>query len=283
MGSRLFPITRVVSKQLLPIYDKPMIYYPLSVLMLAGLREVMIISTPRDLPLYSELFGDGAALGMSIAYAEQPRPGGLAQGLVIARDFLAGAPACLALGDNIFYGSKLVDVVRDAARTARGATIFACPVKAPERYGVVELGPGGAPLSIEEKPAQPRSGLAVPGLYFYGPEAAHMASDLRPSARGEVEITDLHRIFLARGELSVVPLGRGVTWLDAGSYEGLLHAAMFVEAVQTRQGLKVGCPEEIAFGAGWIDEAALLRAAAQLDPSEYAEYLRAVARQGVGR
>lgn len=274
-GTRLHPLTRVVSKQLLPVYDKPMIYYPLSVLMLAGLREVLIISTPHDLPLFQRLLGDGSPWGLHLAYAEQPRPEGLAQAFLIGRDFLAGSPGCLILGDNIFYGHGLTQRLRDAARLNDGARIFAYAVRDPQRYGVVEFDPRtGRALSLEEKPARPRSNYAVPGLYFYDAQVCDLAATLRPSARGELEITDLNRLYLDRGQLQVEILGRGVAWLDTGTCRSLLEATNYVEAIQERQGLQIACLEEIAFHNGWIGPAELEAAAAQMGKSAYGDYLR---------
>jgi glucose-1-phosphate thymidylyltransferase len=272
-GTRLHPLTKVVSKQLMPVYDKPMIYYPLSVVMLAGIREVLIISTPHDLPGFRALLGDGARLGMSFSYAEQPRPDGLAQAFTIGREFLAGGPGCLVLGDNIFYGHGMTETVRRAAQVTKGGVVFAYWVKDPERYGVVEFDAAGTALSIEEKPKQPRSNWAVPGLYFYGPEVCAEAAALKPSARGEYEITDLNRVFLARGELQVEKLGRGTAWLDTGTHQSLLEAGQFVHAIEERQGLKVACLEEIAWHNGWIGRAQVEAEATSMGKSAYAAYL----------
>ncbi len=281
-GTRLHPLTRVVSKQLLPVYDKPMVYYPLSVLMLAGIRDVLIVSTPRDLPLFRELFGDGAALGMRFAYAEQPRPEGLAQAFLIGRDFLAGGPGCLILGDNIFYGHGLPTLLRRAAKLTSGARVFAYQVRDPERYGVIEFDPAtGQAISIEEKPATPRSPFAIPGLYFYDGQVCDLAATLKPGARGELEITDLNRLYLQRGELTVERLGRGVAWLDTGTQDSLADATAFVRAIQDRQALKIACIEEIALENHWITPAALVAAAIQMGKSPYANYLRARA-EGAG-
>ncbi|HVR83493.1 MAG TPA: glucose-1-phosphate thymidylyltransferase RfbA [Planctomycetota bacterium] len=272
-GTRLHPLTRVVSKQLLPVYDKPMIYYPLSVLMLAGLREVLVISTPHDLPSFRRLLGDGRGLGMTIAYAEQARPEGLAQAFLIGRTFLQGGPACLVLGDNLFYGHGLTETVRDAAQLRKGARIFAYQVRDPERYGVVEFDEAGRALSIEEKPKEPRSHFAVPGLYFYDHEVSALAETLRPSSRGELEITDLNRRYLERGDLQVSVLGRGIAWLDTGTPRSLIEAGTFIEAIEERQGLKVACLEEIAWNNGWIGEADVRAAAEAMGKSPYAAYL----------
>jgi len=273
-GTRLYPCTKVVSKQILPVYDKPMIYYPLSVLMLAGIREILVISTPHDLPFFRELLGDGARLGMRFAYAEQPRPEGLAQAFTIARDFLAGRPAGLILGDNIIYGHGLTEMLRQAARTRAGGMIFAYQVKDPERYGVVEFDARSRAISLEEKPKRPKSGYAVPGLYFYGPEVCAEAAKLKPSARGELEITDLNRAFLKRGELRVLKMGRGIAWLDTGTHQSLMDAASFVQTVQDRQGLMVACLEEIAWLAGWIGPAQVRAEAQSMGASPYSSYLR---------
>ena len=272
-GTRLHPLTRVVSKQLLPVYDKPMIYYPLSVLMLAGLREVLIISTPHDLPAFRNLLGDGRSLGMTFSYAEQPRPEGLAQAFLIGREFLAGGPACLILGDNLFYGHGLTEPIQEAAKLQRGARIFAYRVRDPERYGVVEFDQAGKALSIEEKPKAPRSNYAVPGLYFYDKDVCSVAAALRPSARGELEITDLNRQYLSRETLQVSMMGRGIAWLDTGTPRSLIEAGTFIEAIEERQGLKVACLEEIAWQNGWIGEADVRAAAESMGKSTYAAYL----------
>lgn len=279
-GTRLHPLTKAVSKQLLPVYDKPMIYYPLSVLMLAGLREVLIISTPFDLPLFERLFGDGAQFGMKIAYAEQPRPEGLAQAFLIGRQFLAGQSACLILGDNIFFGQGFTGVLRQAVRLEQGANIFAYAVRDPERFGVVEFDEqSGKALSIEEKPAQPRSKFAIPGLYFYDAQVCDLAASLQPSARGELEITDLNRLYLQRGQLNVIRLGRGFAWLDTGTHRSLAEANSFIEAIEERQGLKVACLEEIALENGWIGAQHIEQAASLMGKGVYADYLRGVASQ----
>ncbi|MCX7817787.1 MAG: glucose-1-phosphate thymidylyltransferase RfbA [Kiritimatiellae bacterium] len=273
-GTRLHPITRAVSKQLLPVYDKPMIYYPLSVLMLAGLREILVISTPEDLPRFRQLLGDGAAWGIRLSYAEQPRPEGLAQALTIGRDFLEGEPAALILGDNIFFGQGLREELEWAATLREGACIFGYAVRDPERYGVLVFNERGEVVEIEEKPARPRSRFAVPGLYFYGPDAPARAAALKPSARGELEITDLNRSYLQEGRLQVRLLGRGIAWLDTGTPTSLLQAANFVQTIEDRQGLKIACLEEIAWRQGWIGDDDLRRLADALGRSEYAMYLR---------
>lgn len=274
-GTRLHPLTQAVSKQLLPVYDKPMIYYPLSVLMLAGIREVLIISTPYDLPQFRRLFGDGSQLGMAIEYAEQPRPEGLAQAFLIGREFLAGGPACLILGDNLFYGEGFTPRLRRLAALEAGATVFAYPVRDPERFGVIEFDDTtGRALSLEEKPPQPRSNYAVPGLYFYDSKVCEFAAGLKPGTRGELEITDLNRLYLERDELRVEKFGRGFAWLDTGTHRSLIEAANFIEAIEERQGLKVACLEEIAWESGWIDRVRVEQAAAAMGKSNYAEYLR---------
>ena len=281
-GSRLFPATRVVSKQLLTVYDKPMVYYPLSTLMLAGIRDILVISTPQDLPRFRELLGDGSWLGLSLSYAEQPKPEGLAQALLIARDFLGGGPACLILGDNIFYGHGFVESIRAAADRDTGATVFGYWVKDPQRYGVVEFDAEGTAVSLEEKPAAPRSNWAVPGLYFYDGRASDLAASLRPSARGELEITDLNRLYLEQGELKVEKLGRGIAWLDTGTHESLLQASLFIETIEERQGLKISCPEEIAYRMGYIGAEQLERLADPLEDSAYGQYLlRLLAEDGL--
>lgn len=278
-GTRLYPLTRVVSKQLLPVYDKPMIYYPLSVLMLAGIRDILIISTPHDLPSFRELLGDGAHVGLRLSYAEQPRPDGLAQAFVIGRDFVAGERSALILGDNIFYGPKFSDLLRQASDRARGATIFAYPVMDPERYGVVEYGPDFRARSLEEKPAKPRSRYAVPGLYFYDERAADIAARLKPSARGELEITDLNRVYMEGGDLYLIPLGRGFAWLDTGTHDSLHEAAGFIETIEKRQGFKISCIEEIAFRKGFIGKGELIALGRSMAKNDYGRYLLRIAEE----
>ena len=279
-GSRLFPLTKAVSKQLLPVYNKPMVYYPLSVLMMAGIREVLIVSTPHDLPQFRRLLGDGARWGMQFSYAEQAAPRGLPEAFIIGEPFLAGAPACLVLGDNIFYGNELGRMAEAAARQPAGATVFAYPVKDPERYGVVEFDAQGRAVSLEEKPAKPRSHFAVPGLYFYDGRAAEFAKALRPSSRGELEIVDLSRCYLEQGELNVIPLGRGMAWLDAGTHQSLLQASAFVETIEERTGIMISCPEEIALRKGFIGRDQLLALGGELKASAYGQYLLDLAREG---
>jgi glucose-1-phosphate thymidylyltransferase len=275
-GTRLYPVTRAISKQLLPLYDKPLVYYPLATLMLAGLKDILLISTREDSPLFARLLGDGSQWGIRIGYATQDEPKGIAQALLIAEDFMAGEPACLILGDNLFYGHGLPEQLRQAAAQERGATVFAYYVRDPERYGVVEFAPDGRAIGLEEKPLAARSHYAVTGLYFYDPLCVEIARSLQPSARGELEITDVNRSYLQRGELRVQVLGRGVAWLDTGTHASLLAAANFVETIEARQGLKVCCPEEIAFRQGFIDAQQLRSLARALGKSGYGEYLERV-------
>ena len=272
-GTRLYPATTVVSKQLLPIYDKPMVYYPLSTLMLSGIREVLVISTPQDTPRFAQLLGDGSAWGMDIQYAVQPSPDGLAQAFVIGRDFVGNHPSTLVLGDNIFYGHDLVKQLQSAHASTDGATVFAYHVQDPERYGVVAFDAQRRALSIEEKPARPQSNYAVTGLYFYDTQVCDLARDLKPSARGELEITDLNRIYLERQQLKVEIMGRGYAWLDTGTHDSMHEASAFIATLQKRQGLMVACPEEIAFNQGWIDAAQVEKIAAPLIKSGYGRYL----------
>ncbi len=273
-GTRLFPLTIAVSKQLMPVYDKPMIYYPLSVLMLADIREILIISTPDDLPLFRRLLGDGAQLGVKFAYAEQPRPEGLAQAFHIGAEFVGGHPSALVLGDNLFYGHEFASSVKSAAANATGATIFGYHVANPSAYGVVEFADGGRVVSLEEKPLKPKSNYAVPGLYFYDEQVVALARSLKPSARGELEITDLNRVYLERGQLRVELLGRGTAWLDTGTHDALSAASQFVHVIESRQGLKIACLEEIAWRNGWIDRATMEANIRRLGKSSYGEYLR---------
>ena len=282
-GTRLYPITQGVSKQLLPVYDKPMIYYPLSVLMLAGIREVLVINTPHEQALFKALLGDGSQWGMDIQYAAQPSPDGLAQAYLIGRDFVAGQPSCLVLGDNIFYGHGFTDMLRRADARSEGATVFGYWVNDPERYGVAEFDAQGRVIGIEEKPANPRSNYAVTGLYFYDGHASDYAAELRPSPRGELEITDLNRRYLEAGALHLEPLGRGHAWLDTGTHQSLLEASNFIETIEARQGLRVCCPEEIAFGNGWIDAAQVEKLAAPLAKNGYGQYLLSLVSRGVVR
>jgi glucose-1-phosphate thymidylyltransferase len=277
-GTRLHPVTLGISKQLLPVYDKPMVYYPLATLLLAGVRDILVISTPTDLPHYRRLLGDGSQWGIALSYAEQARPEGLAQAFIIARGFIGGDRVALVLGDNIFYGHGLPDQLRQAAAREQGGTVFAYRVKDPQRYGVIDFDERGMALHIEEKPARPRSNFAVTGLYFYDNAVLDIAHGLRPSARGELEITDVNAAYLSQGRLHVEMFGRGIAWLDTGTHESLLQASMFIEAIETRQGLKVCCPEEIAFRAGYIDAAQLERLAAPLAKTGYGEYLLEVLR-----
>jgi glucose-1-phosphate thymidylyltransferase len=273
LGTRLYPLTLGVSKQILPVYNKPMIYYPLSMLILAGIREILIISSPEDLPQFQRLLGDGAKWGLSFAYAEQAEPGGLAEAFIIGRDFIGRDAVSLILGDNIFFGTGLWDHLRAAASLKEGAHVFAYPVRDPQHYGVIELDERGNALGLEEKPAKPRSNLAVPGLYFYDNQVVDLAAHLKPSPRDELEITDLNRLYLDRKLLRVTQLGRGIAWLDAGTHETLLQAANFVQTVEERQGLMIGCPEEVAYRVGFISRAQLIELAHSLKHNSYGDYL----------
>jgi glucose-1-phosphate thymidylyltransferase len=279
-GTRLHPATLAVSKQLLPVYDKPMVYYPLSVLLLAGVREILVISTPHDTPRFQELLGDGGRWGIRLEYAVQPKPEGLAQAFLIGADFLKGGPSVLVLGDNIFYGHGLAERLQAAAASRTGATVFAYPVADPERYGVVEFDAAGQAVSIEEKPKEPRSRYAVTGLYFYDEQVVAIARTMKPSARGELEITDLNRVYLERDQLAVELLGRGDAWLDTGTHDSLIEAGQFIQSLEKRQGLKICCPEEIVWRQGWIDDQALRELARPLVKSGYGEYLLALAAEG---
>ena len=279
-GTRLYPLTRSISKQVLPVYDKPMVYYPLSILMLAGIGEVLVISTPRDTESFRELMGDGSQWGMRIEYAVQPEPGGLAQAFLIGADYLDGTPSCLILGDNIFYGHGLTRQLKSAAAREQGATVFGYWVKDPERYGVAEFDAKGNVLGLEEKPAQPKSNYAVTGLYFYDEQVVDLARLLKPSARGELEITDLNNLYLEQGNLYLERLGRGTAWLDTGTHESLMQAGNFIETIELRQGLKVCCPEEIAFQNDWIDAAQLRDLAAPLAKNSYGQYLLDLLKRG---
>src|SRR3954469_3477588 len=281
-GTRLYPLTRCISKQLLPVYDKPTIYYPLSVLMLGGIRDILIISTPRDLPMIEALLGDGAELGIKLSYKIQPEPKGIAQAFTIGAEFVGNSPVCLILGDNVFYGHALTDMLEDSARLTAGARVFAYQVKDPERYGVVEFDNNFRALSIEEKPKHPKSNWAVVGLYYYDSAVVDIARNLKPSARGELEITDLNRAYLAKGELTVQPMGRGIAWLDTGTYDSLLSSSQFVQTLEERQGLKVACIEEIAFAKKFIDAAQLEQLAAPAGKSDYGNYLRKVLAEAEG-
>jgi len=278
-GTRLHPVTEVVSKQLLPVYDKPMIYYPLSALMLAGIKDILVISTPVDIPRFEQLLGSGERWGLSIQYAVQPSPDGLAQAFLIGKDFLAGEGCCLVLGDNIFFGHNLASQLRTAAERDQGATVFAYAVQDPQRYGVVEFDENRRAISLEEKPIHPKSRYAVTGIYFYDRQIVHVAQSIQPSPRGELEITDVNRWYLERGQLTTELLGRGMAWLDTGTHESLLDASMFIHTVEQRQGLKIACLEEIAFRQGYIDEAQLLLLATRMGESSYGEYLKRIPRE----
>jgi glucose-1-phosphate thymidylyltransferase len=275
-GTRLYPLTMAVSKQLMPVYDKPMIYYPISILLLAGIRDILIISTPRDLPSFRELLGDGSRLGVSFSYAEQPSPDGLAQAYLIGEEFLGSSPSTLILGDNVFYGHELEKTLKDACDRTQGATIFGYHVSDPSNYGVVEFDDSGSAVSLEEKPDNPKSNFAVPGLYFFDNQASVRARKLKPSARGELEITDLNRVYLEAGELSVEVMGRGTAWLDTGSHDNLASATDFVKVIERRQGLKIACLEEIAFHKGWMKHEDLVQSSQEHGSSSYGLYLRAL-------
>ena len=278
-GTRLHPITRSISKQLLPVYDKPMIYYPLSTLMMAGIREILIITTPRDNALFRELLGDGSQWGLQIEYAIQEHPGGLAQAFLIGREFVAGQPCCLVLGDNIFFGQGLIKLLRLAAEKTAGATVFGYWVRDPERYGVAEFDADGRVTGLEEKPLQPKSNYAVTGLYFYDCHVCDLAAQLEPSSRGELEITDLNSLYLARGELELMQLGRGMAWLDTGTHEALQQASSFIQVIQERQGVKISCVEEIAYRLGYINKEALTRLAQHMQKNDYGRYLIEIMRE----
>ena len=278
-GTRLYPSTQVVSKQLLPVYDKPMIYYPLSTLMHAGIREILVISTPQDTPRFKELFGDGSQWGLDIQFAVQPSPDGLAQAFLIGESFIGDSPSALILGDNIYYGHSMHSLLSSASNQTSGATVFAYHVNEPNRYGVVEFDKQGKAISLEEKPKEPKSNYAVTGLYFYDNDVVNLAKQLSPSARGELEITDLNRMYLDRGDLTVERMGRGYAWLDTGTHESLLQAHHFVQTIEQRQGLKIACPEEIAYRRGWITESGVLAIAERMKSNEYGQYLLRVLKE----
>ncbi|MEO5701155.1 MAG: glucose-1-phosphate thymidylyltransferase RfbA [Casimicrobiaceae bacterium] len=282
-GTRLYPVTQVISKQLLPVYDKPMIYYPLSTLMLAGIRDVLLISTPEDTPRFTQLLGDGSRWGLSIQYAVQPQPEGLAQAFIIGRSFVGDAPSALVLGDNIFYGHDLQGLLGGASARTDGATVFAYPVADPERYGVAEFDATGRVLSLEEKPREPKSRYAVTGLYFYDRRVVDVARELKPSARGELEITDVNKVYLAWGELSCEVMGRGMAWLDTGTHESLLEASQYIETIERRQGLKIACPEEIAYRLGYIDAEAVAKLGQAMAKNRYGQYLLSLLREPLVR
>ena len=280
-GTRLYPVTQVVSKQLLPIYDKPMIYYPLSTLMLAGIRDILLISTPQDTPRFEQLLGDGAQWGLNLSYAVQASPDGLAQAFIIGRDFVGAGPSALILGDNVFYGHDFQSMLARANGQGEGATVFVYAVADPERYGVAEFGADGRVISVEEKPQKPKSRYAITGLYFYDNQVLDIAAELKPSARGELEITDVNRVYLSRQELRVEVMGRGMAWLDTGTHESLLEASHYIETIERRQGLKIACPEEIAYRCGYIDSAQMERLARALGKSSYGQYLLQLLREQV--
>jgi glucose-1-phosphate thymidylyltransferase len=280
-GTRLYPVTQAMGKSLLPVYNKPMIYYPLSTLMLAGIREILVISTSEDLPKFKTLLRDGSQFGINLHYLAQPKPEGIAQAFVLAEKFLAGSPCALVLGDNIFYGHDLAKDLREAAKTSRGARVFAYPVNDPERYGVVEFDDAGRALSIEEKPQKPKSRYAVTGLYFYDDQVVDIAKSLKPSARGELEITDVNKTYLKNGELEVMVMGRGMAWLDTGTHESLMEAALYIQAIEKRQGLMVACPEEIAYRSGYITEAQVEQIGSSMKSSGYGAYLLQLLRERV--
>ena len=282
-GTRLYPLTQAISKQLLPVYDKPMVYYPLSTLMLAGIRDILVITTPHDEPLFKQLLQDGKQWGISLHYAVQPNPGGLAEAFIIGKDFIGNRPSCLVLGDNIFYGHGLTEILQNAAQRRSGATVFGYWVKDPQRYGVAEFDDEGRVTAIAEKPQKPRSNYAVTGIYFYDQQVVDIAAQLQPSPRGELEITDINNHYLKKGQLQLEKLGRGVAWLDTGTHESLMQASNFIETIEARQGLKVACPEEIAYNNGWIDAAQLEQLASQYNKNSYGDYLRNLLKYGTPR